>query len=104
MLTPTAPGLPTDVTSVVRDGADPTDDPVTHYLGDVMTVGANLADLPAVSVPVGAAPLPCGGRAPVALQLLAGRFRERELLHAAAVLEWFAPHAAVSQWPWDARA
>ncbi|MCP4035612.1 MAG: Asp-tRNA(Asn)/Glu-tRNA(Gln) amidotransferase subunit GatA [bacterium] len=51
-----------------------TDDPVTMYLSDVFTVGANLAGIPGVSVP-------CGFEAgmPVGLQLL-GRVLDEETM------------------------
>jgi aspartyl-tRNA(Asn)/glutamyl-tRNA(Gln) amidotransferase subunit A len=52
------------------------------YLGDVFTVTANLASLPAISVPVGStAGLPIGG------QLIADRWAEATLIRAAAALE-----------------
>ncbi len=65
------------------------DDPLKMYLGDVCTVAANLAGLPALS-------LPCGtddGGMPVGVQLIGRRFGEAGLLHAAAALE--AAQAAV---------
>ena len=40
---------------------DKTDDPITMYLNDIYTIGANLAGLPAISVPCGfASGLPVG--------------------------------------------
>jgi aspartyl-tRNA(Asn)/glutamyl-tRNA(Gln) amidotransferase subunit A len=57
-------------------------DPYGMYLSDVFTVTANLAALPAVSVPVGhIGGLPVGG------QLLADRWQEPLLIRAAAALE-----------------
>ena len=58
-------------------------DPIQMYLADVFTVGANLAGLPAVSVPCGFTPegLPAG------LQLTGRRMDEATLLHAAAAYE-----------------
>jgi aspartyl-tRNA(Asn)/glutamyl-tRNA(Gln) amidotransferase subunit A len=44
------------------------------YLADVFTVPANLAGLPAISVPCGLA-----SGLPVGLQLVAGRFQDRRL-------------------------
>jgi aminopeptidase N len=60
-------------------------DPLAMYLGDVFTVGANLAGLPAISVP-------CGfsrgtPRLPIGLQLVGPRFREDLVLGAAALHE-----------------
>jgi aspartyl-tRNA(Asn)/glutamyl-tRNA(Gln) amidotransferase subunit A len=54
------------------------DDPVTMYLNDIYTIGANLAGLPAVS-------LPCGfiDGLPMGLQLIGPHFSEAKLLSAA---------------------
>ncbi len=54
------------------------DDPVSMYLGDIFTVSANLAGLPAISIPCGFAE----GR-PVGLQLLGPALGEAGLLRAA---------------------
>jgi aspartyl-tRNA(Asn)/glutamyl-tRNA(Gln) amidotransferase subunit A len=57
-------------------------DPYAMYLSDVFTVTANLAGLPAISVPIGEpTALPIGG------QLIAARWREDTLVGAAATLE-----------------
>jgi aspartyl-tRNA(Asn)/glutamyl-tRNA(Gln) amidotransferase subunit A len=54
------------------------DDPVTMYLNDIYTIGANLAGLPALS-------LPCGfiDGLPMGLQLIGPHFSEDRLLNAA---------------------
>ncbi len=54
------------------------DDPVTMYLNDIYTIGANLAGLPALS-------LPCGfvDGLPMGLQLMGPHFSEAKLLNAA---------------------
>src|ERR1700688_1214534 len=54
------------------------DDPVTMYLNDIYTIGANLAGLPGVS-------LPCGfvDGLPMGLQLIGPHFSEGRLLNAA---------------------
>jgi aspartyl-tRNA(Asn)/glutamyl-tRNA(Gln) amidotransferase subunit A len=54
------------------------DDPVTMYLNDIYTIGANLAGLPAMS-------LPCGfvDGMPVGVQLVGPHFSEHKLLNAA---------------------
>ncbi|HSG81200.1 MAG TPA: amidase family protein, partial [Gemmatimonadota bacterium] len=58
------------------------DDPVQMYLSDVFTVTANLAGLPAISIPIGRVDgLPVGG------QLMARRFDEETMLRAAHALE-----------------
>lgn len=59
------------------------DDPLAMYLLDVYTIGANLAGLPALS-------LPCGfsaGGLPIGLQLQAPPFEEERLLRAARMYE-----------------
>ena len=59
------------------------EDPLQVYLNDIYTIGANLAGLPAISIPVSrnAAGLPLG------VQLLSGWFQEWALLLAASKLE-----------------
>jgi aspartyl-tRNA(Asn)/glutamyl-tRNA(Gln) amidotransferase subunit A len=54
------------------------DDPVQMYLNDIYTIGANLAGLPAMSVPCGFV-----DGLPVGLQLIAPHLREAQLLQAA---------------------
>ena len=52
------------------------------YMCDVFTVTANLAGLPAISIPIGAIDgLPVGG------QFIAGHFDERTMVRAAHALE-----------------
>lgn len=58
-------------------------DPVSMYKTDIMSVPANLAGCPAISVPAGFDSLGM----PVGLQLIAPHFREDLLLRAASVLE-----------------
>jgi aspartyl-tRNA(Asn)/glutamyl-tRNA(Gln) amidotransferase subunit A len=58
-------------------------DPIQMYLADVFTVGANLAGLPAVSLPCGFTP----EGLPVGLQLTGRRMDEGTVLHAAAAYE-----------------
>ncbi len=68
---------PTTPTTAFELGAK-TADPVTMYLNDIYTIGANLAGLPAMSIPCGfAAGLPVG------LQLIGPHFSEERLLGAA---------------------
>jgi len=54
------------------------DDPVTMYLNDIYTIAANLAGLPAISVPA-----PMADGLPVGLQLIGDYFGESRLLNAA---------------------
>jgi len=58
------------------------DDPLAMYLSDVFTVPANLAGLPAISLPAGAI-----GKLPVGVQLVGRPFQEAGLLQAAHALE-----------------
>jgi aspartyl-tRNA(Asn)/glutamyl-tRNA(Gln) amidotransferase subunit A len=68
---------PTTPTPAFAIGAK-TDDPITMYLNDIYTIGANLAGLPAISVPcVLVEGLPVG------LQIIGPHFSEERLLAAA---------------------
>jgi aspartyl-tRNA(Asn)/glutamyl-tRNA(Gln) amidotransferase subunit A len=74
--------MPTYPTPAFRIG-ERSSDPLQMYLGDLFTVSANLAGLPAISVP-------CGftrGRLPIGLQLTGRAFDECTLLAAAHVYE-----------------
>jgi aspartyl-tRNA(Asn)/glutamyl-tRNA(Gln) amidotransferase subunit A len=68
---------PTTPTPAFELGAK-TSDPVTMYLNDIYTIGANLAGLPAISVPCG-----FSERLPVGLQLIGPHFSEERLLNVA---------------------
>ncbi len=57
---------------------DKTSDPVTRYLNDIYTIGANLAGLPGMSIPCGFV-----GHLPVGLQLIGPHFGEERILSAA---------------------
>jgi aspartyl-tRNA(Asn)/glutamyl-tRNA(Gln) amidotransferase subunit A len=71
---------PTTPTAAFDLGAK-VDDPVTMYLNDIYTIGANLAGLPGVSVPCGYA-----GGLPVGLQIIGPHFAEAKLLN---VAHWY---------------
>lgn len=73
--------LPTSPTVAFRLG-ERTADPLQMYLSDVFTVAANLAGVPAISVPCGVSE-----GLPVGLQLTARAFDESALLRAADALE-----------------
>jgi aspartyl-tRNA(Asn)/glutamyl-tRNA(Gln) amidotransferase subunit A len=73
---------PTSPTPAFKLG-ERTADPLTMYLSDIYTITANLAGIPAISIPCG---LTRGGL-PIGLQLLAAPFAEAKLLRAAYVFE-----------------
>ena len=68
---------PTSPTPAFDIGAK-VDDPITMYLNDIYTIGANLAGVPAMSIPCGFV-----GGLPVGLQLIGPHFGESRLLAAA---------------------
>ena len=68
---------PTSPTPAFALGAK-VSDPITMYLNDIYTIGANLAGLPGLSIPCGFA-----GQLPVGLQLIGPHFSEGLLLNAA---------------------
>ncbi len=68
---------PTTPTPAFAIGAK-TSDPITMYLNDIYTIGANLAGLPAVSIPCGFVQ-----QLPVGLQIVGPHFSEARLLSAA---------------------
>jgi aspartyl-tRNA(Asn)/glutamyl-tRNA(Gln) amidotransferase subunit A len=68
---------PTTPTPAFALGAK-TADPITMYLNDIYTIGANLAGLPAISVPCGFV-----GALPVGLQIVGPHFSEGRVLQVA---------------------
>lgn len=58
-------------------------DPLTMYLNDIFTTSANLAGLPALSVPAGFS----SSGLPIGVQLMGSHFDEQSLFNAAATLE-----------------
>ena len=62
---------------------DKADDPMALYLSDILTISANLAGIPGMSVPAGFS----GEGLPIGLQLQAAHFNEEMLLRAAWNLE-----------------
>jgi aspartyl-tRNA(Asn)/glutamyl-tRNA(Gln) amidotransferase subunit A len=65
-------------------------DPITMYLNDIYTIGANLAGLPAMSIPCGFV-----GALPVGLQIVGPHFGEEKILGAA--------HAFQTETDWHRR-
>src|SRR5712692_1319838 len=76
LLTPTAPSAAFAI-------GDQSDDPVAMYLNDVFTVPANLAGLPAISVPAGLS----DDGLPLGLQVIGRAFDEATVLRVGEVLE-----------------
>ena len=58
------------------------DDPLTMYLSDVCTIPANLAGIPAISIPCGLA-----NGMPIGMQLMGKAFGEGTILRAAYTFE-----------------
>lgn len=81
-----AVAMPTTPTPAFRLG-ERVEDPLAMYLGDVFTVSANLAGLPAISVPAGLT----RARLPVGLQLTGRAFDEATLLRLADAYEGARP-------------
>ncbi|MDE2582498.1 MAG: Asp-tRNA(Asn)/Glu-tRNA(Gln) amidotransferase subunit GatA [Rhodospirillales bacterium] len=84
LLTPTTP-------SAAFAQGERMDDPVTMYLNDVFTVPANLAGVPAISVPAGLD----GNGLPLGLQVIGRAFDEETVIAAGAAIERAAGFAAV---------
>jgi aspartyl-tRNA(Asn)/glutamyl-tRNA(Gln) amidotransferase subunit A len=80
---------PTTPTPAFGLGAK-TSDPITMYLNDIYTIGANLAGLPAMSIPCGFV-----GKLPVGLQIVGPHFGEEKILSAA--------HAFQTETDWHRR-
>ncbi len=83
LLTPTTPTTAFELAS--------RKDPYEMYLSDVFTVSANLAGLPAMSVPVGTL-----NELPVGAQLIAPHFAESTMIRIASALELLFPRSAAS--------
>ena len=70
--------MPTSPTTAFKIG-EKFDDPLKMYLGDIYTIPANIAGVPAMSVP-------CGKDSkglPIGFQILANKFNEKTLLNLA---------------------
>ena len=70
--------MPTSPTTAFKIG-EKFDDPLKMYLGDIYTIPANIAGIPAISVP-------CGNDSkglPIGFQLYANKFNEKTLLNLA---------------------
>ena len=69
ILTPTSPVPP-------RKIGETQDDPLKDYLADIYTISANLAGLPAISVPCGTVPSEEGHQLPAGVQIMAPHLRD----------------------------
>jgi len=76
---------PTTPTPAFKAG-EKLEDPVSMYLSDIFTVTANLAGLPAISIPIGRVKGP-----PLGGQIVGQAFLEDEMLEAAYALERVVP-------------
>ncbi len=65
-------------------------DPLAMYLSDIYTISANLAAVPALSVPCGTD----GAGLPIGLQIMGPRFEDARVLRVAAAWERLAPEAS----------
>jgi aspartyl-tRNA(Asn)/glutamyl-tRNA(Gln) amidotransferase subunit A len=74
--------MPTSPTPAFKLG-ERASDPLQMYLADVFTVSANLAGLPAISIPCGLT----AGRLPIGLQLTGRAFDEATLVRVADAYE-----------------
>ena len=72
---------PTSPTVAFKAGSR-TDDPLAMYMSDICTIPANLAGLPAISIPCG-----LSDGLPVGFQLIGPAFSENRILEAAHALE-----------------
>lgn len=70
-----APATPTRAFKI----GEKTEDPLSMYLSDIFTIPANLAGIPALSLPVKKYPLQ-GGELPVGFQLMGKHFHESDIL------------------------
>ncbi|MBM4167637.1 MAG: Asp-tRNA(Asn)/Glu-tRNA(Gln) amidotransferase subunit GatA [Ignavibacteria bacterium] len=73
---------PTSPTTSFKAG-EKTDDPLQMYLSDIYTTSANLAGIPAVSIPCGTD----GNNLPIGLQIMGKQFDEETVLRVADFLE-----------------
>ena len=70
-------------TDTGMENGDKADDPLALYLSDILTISANLAGIPGMSVPAGFN----SNGLPVGVQLQAAHFNEEILLRAALNIE-----------------
>ena len=76
VLTPTCPELPFKLDEKKND-------PLQMYLSDILTIPANLAQLPAISIPIGLS----SNNLPVGVQLASDRLNENTMMKMAYLIE-----------------
>ena len=84
ILTPTTPTRPRKIGEVAND-------PLQDYLADAYTISANLAGLPAISLPCGTVDSGEGTQLPIGVQVMAPHLRDDLVLQIAASLEQTTP-------------
>jgi len=74
--------LPVTTSTAFRIG-ELINDPLNMYMSDILTISANLAGIPGISVPAGfdSAGLPIG------IQVMGGHFQEKKILNTAKAIE-----------------
>lgn len=58
-------------------------DPLSMYMADILTISANLAGIPGISIPVGLD----SGKMPIGMQIMGNHFGEKDILNAAKAAE-----------------
>ena len=76
VLTPTSPELPFDI-------GEKRNDPLKMYLSDILTIPANLAELPSISIPFALSMT----NLPIGLQLTGNKLDEEKLLKISSLIE-----------------
>lgn len=70
---------PTTPTTAFKLG-EKTDDPLAMYLSDIFTIPANLAGIPAISIPTRSPAMYTGKERPIGFQLIGKKWHETDLL------------------------
>ena len=73
---------PVTITSAFRLG-EKIHDPLLMYMSDILTISANLAAIPGISVPIGKD----SEGMPIGLQIMGNHFQERSILNLAKAIE-----------------
>ena len=75
-MSPTCPELPFNI-------GEKKDNPLSMYLSDILTIPANLAELPSISIPF----VLSRTNLPIGIQLTANKMEENKLLKISALIE-----------------